>query len=167
MNVVCGSLSVAGSSMVGQSLGAGRVERVPHVIRFSLIVNLVFATMFSALIVLIPRQVFGLFNSDAAVLDMAMIFVAPVVLNNYGFALRAPFFSLINGIGHAKLNLAVGLLDGVVFRIGLALLLGITLGMGVLGFWYGSVLAGYIPFFVGGIYFLLGSWKTHKLLIAQ
>ena len=167
MNVVCGSLSTGGGTMVGQSLGAGRTERVPILIRFSLVVNIVFSLLFSALIALIPRQLFGLFNSDTEVLDMAIIYVAPAIVNNIGFALRAPYFSLINGVGHAKLNLAVGLLDGVVGRVGLALLLGISVGMGVTGFWYGSALAGYIPFIVGVIYYASGKWKTQKLLISR
>ena len=166
-SVVCNSLSTAGSGMIGQSLGAGKHERVPKVIRFSLIVNLTFATILTTITVLLPRQIFGLFNSDSEVLDLAMTYVASAVLNYYGTALRSPSFALINGVGMAKLNLTVGLLDGVICRIGLALLMGITLGMGINGFWYGNVLAGYIPFFIGGTYFLTGKWKTQKLLIAR
>ena len=165
MNVICGSLSTGGSAMVGQSLGAGKTERIPAVIRFSLIVNAAFATLFSSVIIIFPRWLFGLFNSDVEVLDMAMTYVMPAVLNSFGFAVRSPFFALINGVGHPKLNLLVGLLDGVVCRIGLALLLGIVVGMGIRGFWYGSVLAGYIPLFIGGYYFISGKWKTQKLLI--
>jgi len=167
MNVVCGSLMTAGSSMIGQSLGAAKPERVPSVIRFSLLVGIVFASLLSALIVFFPRQIFGLFDSDEAVLDMAMLYIIPTVINNYGFALRAAYFALFNGLGHATLNLAVGLLDGVVARIGLSLLLGITFGFGIIGFWYGSVLAGYVPFIIGVAYYMTGRWRTYKLLIAE
>lgn len=55
-----------------------------------------------------------------------------------GCVLRPPMFSLINGSGNARLNLAVALLDGVVMRIGFALFLGVTCGMGIRGFWYGD-----------------------------
>ena len=166
-SVISQALSTAGGAMVGQCLGAGKTERVPRVISFSLLVNLVFSTVLAGLTIFFPRQIFGLFNTDPEVLDMAMIYVPCAVLNYYGFALRAPFFSLINGIGHAKLNLSVGLLDGVVCRIGLAILLGITFSMGIKGFWYGSVLAGYVPFLIGGSYYISGKWKMHKLLISD
>ena len=165
-SVVSSSLSTAGAAMVGQSLGAGKTERVPRVISFSMLVNLVFASLLTALTVFMPRQIFGLFNTDPEVLEMALIFIPCAVLNYYGFALRAPFFSLINGVGNAKLNLSVGLLDGVVGRIGLAMLLGITAAMGIEGFWYGNVLAGYIPIIIGGVYYFFGNWKTQKLLIS-
>jgi putative MATE family efflux protein len=159
------ALATAGGSMIGQCLGAGKVERVPRVISFSLLVNIAFATVFAGLTIFMPRAVFGLFNTEPEVLEMALSYIVCAVLNYYGFALRAPFFALINGVGHAQLNLTVGLLDGVVCRIGLALLLGITVGMGIKGFWYGNVLAGYVPVIIGGVYFLSGKWKTHKLAI--
>ena len=81
-----------------------------------------------------------------------------------GCGLRAPFFSLINGSGNSKLNLAVALLDGVIGRIGLTLLLGVALSLGIGGFWYGEALAGLIPIFIGGVYFISGKWRTRKYL---
>jgi Na+-driven multidrug efflux pump len=76
-------------------------------------------------------------------------------------------FSLINGSGNSKMNLTVGILDGVVLRIGLCLLLGEALGMGVYGYWYGASLAGFTPFLIGGVYFLSGKWKTRKYIVGE
>ena len=163
--VITSSLSVSGAGMVGQCLGAGKPERVPRIISFSMLVGLAVASLFSVLTVIFPRQIFSLFNTDPDVLDMAMAYISCMVLGYFGFAMRSPLFSLINGIGHSMLNLCVGILDGVICRIGLALLLGFTAGMGVKGFWYGNVLAGYVPFFIGGVYFISGRWKTYKLVI--
>ncbi len=95
---------------------------------------------------------------------MAMSYIPVAVLLYIGFALRSPFFALINGSGNAKLNLIVGLLDGVICRVGLAMLMGFVLGMGIMGFWLGNAFAGYVPFIIGGIYFLTGAWKTRKLI---
>ena len=53
----------------------------------------------------------------------------------------------------------VALLDGILCRIGLSLLLGVTLGMGIRGFWYGNALSGLVPFLIGGGYLLSGRWK--------
>ena len=166
-SVVSMSLSACGGAMIGQCLGAGKKERVPRVVGFSMLVNMSFASLLAAITIIFPRLVFGLFNTDPDVLDMAMIYLPCAVLGYYGFAIRSCFVALINGTGHAKLNLFVGLLDGVVCRIGLALLFGITIGMGIQGFWYGHVLAGYSPSIVGGIYFISGRWKTRKLLITE
>ncbi|MCD8374162.1 MAG: hypothetical protein LUC20_03560 [Oscillospiraceae bacterium] len=52
------------------------------------------------------------------------------------------------------------MLDGLVGHIGLAALLGFGLNLGVTGLWYGSAVAGYIPFFVGLVCYFTGSWKN-------
>ena len=97
--------------------------------------------------------------SDPQVLDMSMTYIPVAVLLYVGFAMRSPFFALINGSGNAKLNLIVGLLDGVICRVGLAMLMGLAMGMGIMGFWLGNAFAGYMPFLIGGVYFLTGKWK--------
>ena len=162
--VVTNALSTAGSSMVGQNIGAEKYDRIPRIVRTSMVIDMAFALILSTLTVFFPRAIFGIFNSDPEVLDMAMTYIPVAVLLYIGFALRSPFFALINGCGNAKLNLTVGLLDGVVCRIGLAMLLGLALGMGIRGFWYGNAAAGYMPFFIGGFYYITGRWKNRRFL---
>ena len=157
--VVTNALSTAGSSMVGQNLGAEKYHRVPKIIGISAIFDLAFALFLSIVTVFFPRAIFGFFNSDPEVLDMAMRYIPVAVLLYMGFAARSPFIALINGSGNAKLNLIVGLLDGVICRIGLALLMGLAMGMGIMGFWLGNAFAGYMPFLIGGVYFLHGKSK--------
>lgn len=162
--VVTNALSTAGSSMVGQNIGAEKYHRVPKIIGVSMVIDIIFAAVLSFLTVCFPRAIFGLFNSDPEVLDMAMTYIPVAVLLYVGFALRSPFFALINGSGNAKLNLTVGMLDGVICRIGLAMLMGLAMHMGIMGFWLGNAFAGYVPFLIGGVYFLSGKWKTRKLI---
>jgi Na+-driven multidrug efflux pump len=162
--VVTNALSTAGSSMVGQNIGAEKYDRVPRIIGVSFAIDMAFALLLSLLTVFFPRAIFGLFNSEPEVLDMAMTYIPVAVLLYIGFGMRSPFFALINGCGNAKLNLCVGLLDGVICRVGLALLMGVALNMGIMGFWLGNAFAGYVPFFIGGVYFLTGWWKTNKLV---
>ena len=161
--VVTNALSTAGSSMVGQNLGAEKYHRVPRIIGVSMVIDLAFAALLSFLTICFPRTIFGLFNDDPQVLDMAMTYIPVAVLLYVGFAMRSPFFALINGSGNAKLNLIVGLLDGVICRVGLAMLMGLAMGMGIMGFWLGNAFAGYMPFLIGGVYFLTGKWKRRMV----
>ncbi len=163
-SVVCNALSTAGSSMVGQNIGARKYHRIPRIIGISLVIGLSFAALLSLLTGFFPETIFGFFNKEPEVLEMAMSYIPVAILLYVGFALRSPFFALINGSGNAKLNLVVGMLDGVVCRIGLAVLLGLWLDMGIMGFWLGNAFAGYMPFVIGGVFFLTGKWKTNKLI---
>ena len=161
---VSNAQSTAGSSMVGQNIGAEKYDRVPKIIGVSLVIDMAFALLRSFLTVCFPRASFGIVKADPAVLAMAMTYIPVAVLLYIGFGFRSPFFALINGSGNAKLNLCVGLLDGVICRIGLAMLMGLVLEMGIMGFWLGNAFAGYVPFLIGGVYFLSGKWKTRKLI---
>ncbi len=163
-SVVCNALSTAGSTMVGQNLGGKKFERIPKIIRISLFIGLSYAIVLSLFTVFFPEVLFGFFNSEPEVLAMALTYVPVAVMLYTSFALRSPFFALINGSGNSLLNLIVGLLDGVVCRIGLALLLGLALDMGIMGFWIGNAAAGYVPFIVGFVYYLSGTWKKSRVV---
>ncbi|NLM46076.1 MAG: MATE family efflux transporter [Firmicutes bacterium] len=166
LNVITLAFSTSGAAMVGQCLGAGKFNRIPKIIRTALIVNLIFASLLIFTTVLFPKTIFGLFNNEEEVLEMALSYVPCAVLMYLSNALRSPFMALINGSGQSKLNLAVGILDAIVSRIGLAILLGITFGWGIQGFWYGNAIAGFVPFLIGGVFFVSGKWKTQKLIIS-
>lgn len=162
ISVVTQALASGGSTIVGQNLGAKKYERVSLFFWSSLAINLCFAALFSILTVLFPRKVFGIFTQEAEVLEMTMRFLPCAVIDYFGFAARSPTNALVNGSGHAGLNLFMGIMDGIVSRIGLAVLLGIVLNLGILGFWYGSACSGLVPFMIGLIFFLSGKWKAEN-----
>lgn len=164
-SIITLAFSTSGAAMTGQCLGAGKYERIPKIIRTALVINLLFASVLILATVLFPRAIFGLFNKEPEVLEMAMSYIPCAVMLYLGSALRSPFMALINGSGQSKLNLAVGILDGVISRIGLAILLGITFNWGIKGFWYGNAIAGYVPFLIGGVFFASGKWKRKRLII--
>jgi len=163
--VVSGALSMSGSTMIGQNLGAGKHDRVSAVVNFSFVIGLVFSLALCLVIWLFPVQVFRIWTQDQAVLDMVPMYVPIALLNLIGFAFRSPMIALINGMGYASLSFLCGMLDGVVLRIGLAMLLGIVFDMGILGYWYGSALAGFTHITIVFPYFVSGRWKHRKILI--
>ncbi len=166
-NVFAQALSTAGSSMIAQCIGAERYERVPKVIRTSFLFDACVASVLSAVTVLWPKAVFGLFTSDETVLELALVFVPVAVLHYLGCVFRPPMMALINGSGNSRLNLSIGLLDGLLVRIGLAFFMGETLGLGIYGFWYGNAISGFMPFFIGLPYYLSGRWRTRKYLLRK
>ena len=148
--------------MVGQNFTAGKFERVKKIQYASYIIGLSFAALLSTAVILWPEKVFSLFDDSPEVLSMSRTYVPVAVINILGFALRAPGLALCNGLGFASMNFVLGMMDGVVLRIGLSILLGITLGMGIYGFWYGSAIAGITFFVVMFPYLLSGRWKNRK-----
>lgn len=162
--VVANSMATAGSAIIAQCIGAGKLDRCKKTLLSIFWVSLVYCSVCAVCIGLFPRQVFALFSTDEAVLALAQEFALVGVVICYGHVLRNTFMPIINGVGFGTLSLAIGLLDGVIGRIGLSLLLGVGLNMGLMGFWWGNCLAGYITVFIAGGYYLSGKWKTYKLL---
>jgi len=157
--VVSMSFTAAGSSMVGQNLGAGKYDRVPRILLTVACFGIALFTLLSGIILAFPSAIYGMFTKDASVLASVHILTIPIILNFYGAATRSVGFSLINGSGNTKLNLSVALIDGIVMRIGLAAILYFGVGMGSLGCWYGDAIAGFMPIVIGMAFYISGRWR--------
>lgn len=163
VNVVCGvisqSFTAAGSTMVGQNLGARQHKRVKQILLTIFAFVFGISLLLTAVMLLWPDAVYGLFTTDPDVLALASVLTLPIILNFYGAATRSVAFSLINGSGRSKLNLAVAIIDGMISRIGLAALLGFAMKLDCFGFWMGDALAGFMPMLIGLTFYLSGRWK--------
>ncbi len=165
MTVITGALTTAGATMIGQNFAAGKKERVSKTVYISMAIGLVTATVFSIAMALFPEEIFALFNSEEAVVTMARSYTLVAIVNFYGFALRAGANALINGLGYASFGMFVAIMDGVVTRIGAALLFGLVFDWGIQGFWWGTTIAGYVCAFLGGGYFFSGRWKKRQPVV--
>ena len=100
-------------------------------------------------------------------LDMTAMYMPAAILTYMGAMFRGPMLSLINGSGNFRLNISIAVLDGIVMRIGFAMFLGLVCSMGIRGFWVGDALSGFMPFVIGGAYYISGKWKTRRHIIKE
>ena len=163
ISIVSQAISAAGGAMISQALGAKKTERVPKVFFHALWIVAIPSAIFALITLVKPEWLFGIFTQDPAVLQTVLNEYITVAMIQYlGCTLRPPSFALINGSGNSRMNLAVALMDGVACRIGLSLLLGVVLGWGISGFWYGNAISGTIPFVVGFSFLLSGRWRPKE-----
>ena len=163
-NLVGSAVSTAGSSMVGQNIGAGKYDRASRVLGSALLINSVFYSLLILAIGTFPRLVFGCFTSDQSVLSVCMEYLPYLLMIYAASALRNSMYAFTTGCGNSKFNFCVAILDGFVVRIGLSVLLGLGFGLGYHGFWAGSTAAGFVPFLLGIFFYLSGRWKNSKSL---
>ena len=162
-NLVSNSVNTPGSSMVGQNIGAEKYDRVPKIMLTVAAITFTVAITMSILFCTFPLQLFGIFSREKEVLDIALEYLPIAVLMFFGSACRAPANALISGSGNYKMNFATAIFDGIVMRIGLAVLFGIVLNWGYLGFWLGDALAGFTPLVIGIVFFISGKWKKRTV----
>ncbi len=158
-NLISNSLNTAGSSMVGQNIGAQKYHRVSKIMKSVFFTVLIISTIMSILILVFPLPVFSVFTKDAKVISVAMEYLPIAVLMFYGSAARAPMNAFLNGSGNYKINFVTAVLDGIVMRIGLSVLFGIVFSGGYLGFWLGDALAGFTPLWIGLVFYFWGNWR--------
>ena len=158
-NLISAAMNTAGSTMVGQNIAAKEYDRVKKIMQSLAKISLSVAGVLSLFICLFPMQIFGIFTTEADVMEIAVKYVPIAILLFAGSALRAIMNALLNGSGNYKINFVTAILDGFILRIGLSLLFGLTFAMKHYGFWLGDALAGFTPFWIGIVFYFSGVWK--------
>lgn len=164
-NLVANAINVSCSTMIGQNIGAERYDRVKKILKTAYMITFSVCALFIMVLLCAPDILFTMFTQDQAVVEACRRMTLLLTLLFLGCAGRAPNNGLIDGSGNYKLNFAVALFDGIISRIGFALLFGNVLGMGWIGFLYGDAIAGFTPFVIGILYYISGTWKTRKYII--
>ena len=167
VQIVTFAMSGAGSTMIAQNLGANQPQRAKAVVNTSLFICLSFAGIVSVVCMTFPQFVFSLFNQDAEVLAMAGTYMPYAVVSFCAFAFMAPYSSMVTGVGYAAMAFVVGLLDGIVARVGLSYLFGCILNLGLEGYWLGSASAGFVTGIISAVYYYSNKWKTRKLMFEE
>ena len=68
------------------------------------------------------------------------------------------------GCGFVELGFLIGILDGVVCKIGLSWLFMNVFSMGYQGLWWGVACSRIIPTIICVVYYCSGKWRTRTLL---
>ncbi len=156
-------LTIATATMIGQCFGARKHDRLKKVYWYATAIAMGFFVVFSIACLCAPEAVFRMFTEDPDVIAYAPSYMQIAVVFFLSNATMIAPYALLEGSGAAGLNLFIGILDGVVARLGLGALLGSLIG--VHGYWLGSALAGFVTTLGGSIYYFSGKWKTKKLLM--
>ncbi len=161
------ALSMAGSTVIGQNMAAGKVKRAKKVVYIVLACASAIFVITGICFAIWPQAVFSLFTSDAAVLELSVVFIETILVAFPAFAIMPAFNCFIQGIGNAKVSLIIAIMDGVVARISLTYIFAYVLEWGIPGLFLGYCLAAYVTALPSAGYFFSGVWKKRKLLVAS
>lgn len=166
-SIITNGMSTANASMVGQNMAAGKPERVKKAVHTCFVLSLTVYGVFIAACLAFPKQLFTMFTSDPAVLELAPMYLRITTIGFVASILNSSFMSVINGIGFTTLSMVIGLLDSIVARTSLSVLFGVVLDFGLPGFFLGNSLAVWMTALPTFFYYLSGKWKTYKLAVHQ
>ena len=173
LEIFTASMSQASAAMVGQNLGAKKQDRARKSVLCTLLCSVAFAVVISAVIMIFPHQVFGIFTPDEAVQSLGVFYIQMLAVHILVSAVTSSFQSMVIGSGNAALNFVIGILDGVVCKVGLSLLFVYVIFqvtpetdwfMTTLGYFWGTGLSRVLPACVCIGYFFSGRWKNRSLV---
>ena len=162
--VVSTSCTQAGGAVVAQNLGANKPERAKKQVFIELAITLGFAIVLSIPALAFPEIIFGLFTDNPQVMIYANPMMRIVVLTLFLAAMVSSFGATTTGSGASGLSLLSGIMDGIVFRVGLSFFFAYVLNHGMMGFALGDSLARVAYILINGAYFFSGKWEKRRLV---
>ncbi len=161
------AMSASVSSMVAQNFGAGRVDRANETLRSGIKIAFPIGLFFFLIAFFAPRAIMRVFTSDVDVIEQGAVYMRTFCFDY----LIVPFAfccnGLLTGAGHTTFTMITNIASSLAFRVPIALVFGMTLGLGMAGVGLAAPVAS-----VGGLaitlfYLRSGSWRKGKILHAE
>lgn len=165
LEVYVQGVDAASAAMVGQNLGAKKPDRAGKVTLNTLVASLTCAAVVSLLCAVFPSQIYSVFTHNTEVQALGAVFLRIMIVHFFVSAVVGSFQAMVTGCGFVSLGFAIGVLDGVVCKIGLSLFFVHVLEMGYVGLFWGVACSRILPAFLCIGYYLSGKWRTRKLLM--
>ena len=159
VDLILGSVAAAGAMIIGQNIASGKLKRVNGTLIRVGAVSLSVSALLIVLFLICPVQIFGVFTNEESVLDLIYPYLPILIFSLVNAGLRPVTRALIDGSGNKRINLIVALLDAVVARIGLAIIFGVLLKWGYMGYWFGTTLAELVPISIGAVFYFISVRK--------
>jgi len=148
----------AASTMVGQNLGAGHLERAGSAARWAVCYALTFSAITTTLTLLLPTSLISLFTDDPEVLQIGVQYLTTLAWCYAGHALHSGFNAAILGAGLTLYSLAATGVEALVGRMGLtALFSGI---FGLPGIFFAQTIAPYLAAALSFVWYLWVRWQN-------
>ncbi len=156
-------MSNAAATLVGQNLGAGRVDRAEQSVRTASTFNVIFMSTVTLILLFLGGYIVSFINPDpsiAAVSVRALQIIAPgYIFYGIGMVMTNAF----NGAGDTRTPTIVNFFCFWTFQIPLAWLLAIELGFGPKGVFFAIVITETAISIVSFLLFRRGGWKKVKV----
>ena len=167
IDLILGSVATAGAMIIGQNIAAGKLKRVNGTLIRVGAISMSISALLILLFALFPVSIFSIFTKEAKVLELVKPYLPILIFSLINAGIRPVIRALIDGSGNKKINLIVALLDAIVARIGFAIIFGVLLKWGYMGYWFGTTLAELVPILIGVIFYFVSVRKMSKDYIKE
>lgn len=150
------------SPMVGQNLGANRIDRAEQSVLIGNRLAVAVMTVVGILCFCFPHWFIGWFTSQESVIDIGSVYLRFLAVTFAFINISIVLGRALNGAGDTISPMTI---TGIA-QIGIGLILVIVLSrlMGMVGIWIGIALANVVQALIMWYWFRRGTWKTKELV---
>lgn len=158
-------LSVATSALVGQNIGAGKMDRAVETNRIGSILSIIVLTLAGCALYVVARPLTAAFMPEGgAAIDEGAEFIR-IIAPTFGFiGWQMVLTGTMRGAGDTKSAMALTIVSQYVIQFPLAYLLAVTFDMGSVGIWWSFAGSNVLSTIVVVFWYMRGTWKRKKLL---
>lgn len=155
-------MNLAMITVIGQCVGAGDLAQVKHYTKKLLLITYTATAVTNTLILLFLRPILGLYGLGAEATELAYILV--MIHNGMAMLLWPASFVLPNMLracNDVRYTMTIAIFSMVTFRIGLSLVLGVSMEMGAVGVWIAMVVDWVFRVICFAGRYLRGTWRKY------
>jgi putative MATE family efflux protein len=156
-------IHVAVSALVGQSLGARRIDAAERVVHRGLIITTALGVCFCVLYYGWAGDIMRAFDQDPTVVAAGETFLKLIALSFLFSGPMLPLGSAMNGAGDTKPPMIAAILANWGFKLPLSYALAIPFGYGIDGVWIGMFASIVLESLVMFAWYARGTWKTKRV----
>jgi len=160
--IIVMGLCTAVAVMVGQNLGAGKVERAEKAVRLAMIANASFMAVVGIFYLLYAKHLLAFFGAAGESLADGILFMQIVPASYFVIAMAMTMGFAMNGAGMTRPGMYAAIVGQLIVQVGLAAVF-VTMGLPLQFIWFAVVCGTVVVFLCDLFFYRQGAWKTKKL----
>ncbi len=157
-------MSMATSTLVGQNIGAGKIQRAEKITKLSAIIGFIVLTIIGIIMFLFAKQISAIFiPGELETIQKSALFIRIMALT-FGFiGIQMALNGAFRGSGNTLISMAISLIALWVLRVPIAYVLSMHTHFAEVGIWIAFPVANIITAIIAIIWFTKGTWKQKKI----
>jgi len=157
-------LGMATSTLVGQNIGAGKVDRAVKIVKISSMIGFVILTTAGVVVFLFAKSLSAFFiPEDAEVINSSALFIKIMALTFGSIGVQQILNGAFRGAGDTLISMFLAIASLWALKFPLAYFLSKHTMLAESGVWWSFPATNIIASIIAIIYFMKGGWKEKKI----
>jgi Na+-driven multidrug efflux pump len=155
---------MATSTLAGQNIGAGKIERAKKTAKLSAFMSFIILTIVGVIMFLFAKQVSAIFiPGEIETIQSSALFIKIMALT-FGFiGIQQSLNGLFIGSGNTMISMVLSIVSILVLRFPLAYILSQHTSLAEIGLWIAFPVANILAAITTVIWFMKGTWKQKQI----